>query len=80
MKNLKSIVASVVGSICFAVVVSGCANMQGGGFGRPSQSRCSCGLAFGHSGNHSSYRATAQDLLEGQKQSAESTTGFTAKP
>lgn len=36
-----------------AALLAGCGTMQSGGFGRPSQVRCACGLPLGHSGAHS---------------------------
>jgi predicted small secreted protein len=35
-----------------AALLAGCGTMQNGGFGRPSQVRCSCGLSLGHNGAH----------------------------
>jgi hypothetical protein len=68
MKTIRAIIGF---SLLFAL--SGCAAMQGGGggFGRPAQTRCSCGLSYGHSGAHASYRGTVSSLIEMQKERAE---------
>jgi predicted small secreted protein len=41
-----------------AALLAGCGTMQSGGFGRPSQVRCSCGLSSGHSGAHAASMRT----------------------
>ncbi len=45
---MKKILMLILG----AALLTGCGTMQSGGFGRPSQVRCACGLMMGHSGAH----------------------------
>ena len=40
-----------------AALLAGCGTMQGG-FGKPAQLRCSCGLSLGHSGAHAASMRT----------------------
>jgi hypothetical protein len=57
---MKKILAFILG----AAVLAGCGTMQGG-FGKPSQLRCSCGLSLGHTGAHAS---TISDFINAKKQ------------
>ena len=61
---MKKILAFILG----AAVLAGCGTMQSGGFGKPAQLRCSCGLAPGHAGAHA---GTITDIINAKKQHSE---------
>ena len=58
---MKKILFFVLG----AALLAGCGTMQSGGFGKPSQLRCSCGLSLGHAGAHA---GTITDIINAKKQ------------
>jgi len=57
---MKKILMWILG----AALLAGCGTMQSGGFGKPAQLRCSCGLAPGHAG-------TITDIINAKKQHSE---------
>jgi hypothetical protein len=57
---MKKILMWILG----AALLAGCGTMQGG-FGKPSQLRCSCGLSLGHAGAHA---GTITDIINAKKQ------------
>jgi hypothetical protein len=57
---MKKILMWILG----AALLAGCGTMQGG-FGKPSQLRCSCGLTLGHAGAHA---GTITDFINAKKQ------------
>jgi hypothetical protein len=58
---MKKILMWILG----AALLAGCGTMQSGGFGKPSQLRCSCGLSLGHAGAHA---GTITDFINAKKQ------------
>ena len=58
---MKKILMWILG----AALLAGCGTMQSGGFGKPAQLRCSCGLALGHAGAHA---GTIIDFINAKKQ------------
>jgi len=60
---MKKILFFVLG----AALLAGCGTMQGG-FGKPAQLRCSCGLTLGHAGAHA---GTITDIINAKKQHSE---------
>jgi len=60
---MKKILMWILG----AALLAGCGTMQGG-FGKPSQLRCSCGLSLGHAGAHA---GTITDIINAKKQHSE---------
>lgn len=48
-----------------AATLAGCGSAQSGGFGKPAQLRCACGLAAGHAGAHA---YNIGDLIKAKQQ------------